>query len=708
MNTNTNPKVTAEHLGRRAIVYVRQSSVTQVLHNRESQLRQYGLEEHARTVGFAHVETIDEDLGRSGSGLQERPGFQRLVAEVCTGQIGAVFCIEASRLARNGRDWHHLIELCGLAGTLVVDPDGVYDPRVVNDRLLLGLKGTMNEFELNLLRQRSQEAMQQKAKRGELQCAVPMGYEWDDDGKMRKHPDRRVQQAIGMIFDKFQELGSVRQALLYFRGERITLPSVTYDQRGRRLEWKLPTYRTLHAVIKNPVYAGAYAYGKTEQRVRVEGGRARKTVGHMKERDQWTVLIRDHHEGFISWEQYERNQQLMDENNFMNWPESRKAGRGGHSLLTGLLRCGRCGRMMYTYYTGKNPGWCRYLCRGAKITHGEGACISFSNQRPDVAIGDAILQAVEPRAIDAAMQAAAQVEREQRRQREAMLLELEQLRYQAQLAARRYEAVDPDNRLVVDELESRWNLALREVQGLQEKLGRMDEQAATKSASQADPEKLLRLAVDLPAVWSTCEDLGLKQRIAHLLIQEIVADINDETNEVVMRVHWTGGRHSEVRVVKPRTGEHRNRAEQDAVDIIVRMAGRFSDETIAATLNRLGLKTGAGNTWRKNRVCSFRNDRNLPTFDRAKAEASGLITAAEASEKLGVDNGTVRALILEGAIPAEQVVKFAPWEIRVEALQDPALLERVRRIQAREIVRKRKTAVADERARLLPGLDFGS
>jgi len=701
-------KITAEHLQRRAIVYVRQSSVAQVHHNRESQLRQYGLGDHARAIGFAHIETIDEDLGRSGSGLQERPGFQRLVAEVCTGQIGAVFCIEASRLARNGRDWHHLIELCGLAGTLVVDPDGVYDPRVVNDRLLLGLKGTMNEFELNLLRQRSQEAMRQKAKRGELRCALPVGYEWSEDGKMRKHPDRRVQQAIGMIFDKFEELGSVRQALLYFRGERITLPSVTYDQYGRRLEWKLPAYRTLHAVIQNPVYAGAYAYGKTEQRIRVEGGRARKTVGHRKERGQWTALLQEHHEGFISWEQYERNQQLMSENNFTNRPGSRKAGRGGHSLLTGLLRCGRCGRMMYTYYTGRKPGWCRYQCRGAKITHGEGFCISFSNQRPDVAIGDAILQAVEPRAIEAAIQAAAQVEKEQCRQREAMLLELEQLRYQAQLASRRYEAVDPNNRLVADELESRWNLALREVRSLQEKVGQMDE-AALRAVSHADSGKLMQLAVDLPAVWSTCEDLGLKQRIVHILIREIVADVTDETNEVVMKVHWTGGRHSEVRVVKPTTGEHRNRTGQDAADIIRRMAGRFPDEMIAATLNRLGLKTGAGNTWRKSRVKSFRDERKLPHFDRAKAEESGLITAMAAGEKLGIDHRTVRALILDGAIPAGQVVKCAPWEIPMEALQDSALLERVKRIRAREVIRNRKVeSSVEERERLLPGLEFDS
>src|SRR5215469_11328446 len=258
-----NPKLTTERLNRRAIVYVRQSSPGQVLRNQESQLRQYGLVGRARELGFRDVAMIDEDLGRSGDGCVERPGFQRLVGEVCTGEVGGIFCIEASRLARNGRDWHHLIELCGLVGAVIVDPDGVYDPGLINDRLLLGVKGTMSEFELGLLRQRSVEAIRQKARRGELQYCLPVGCLWTAEGKIEMDPDQRVRQALGLAFSKMTELGSVRQVLLWFRRERMELPMRIFDQPNGRTVWNLPIYTTLLKILTNPIYAGAYAFGKT-------------------------------------------------------------------------------------------------------------------------------------------------------------------------------------------------------------------------------------------------------------------------------------------------------------------------------------------------------------------------------------------------------------------------------------------------------------
>lgn len=257
-----NPKLTTERLGRRAVVYVRQSSPGQVIHHLESQRRQYALADHARELGFQEVVVIDDDLGRSGSGLVERPGFQRLVAEVCTGEVGAVFCIEASRLARNGRDWHHLIELCGMAGAVVVDPDGVYDPALMNDRLLLGLKGTLNAYELDLLRQRSLEAIRQKARRGELRFCLPVGYVWTAHGKIEMDPDQRIQQALHFVFSKMTELGSVRQVLLWFRRERIELPMRTIEEPNGQIVWALPVYHTVHRFLTNPIYAGAYAFGR--------------------------------------------------------------------------------------------------------------------------------------------------------------------------------------------------------------------------------------------------------------------------------------------------------------------------------------------------------------------------------------------------------------------------------------------------------------
>jgi DNA invertase Pin-like site-specific DNA recombinase len=321
------PKLTPAHLQRRAIVYVRQSTPTQLIQNRESQLRQYRLADYARELGFIDVATIDEDLGRSGSGLMERPGFQRLVADVCEGQVGAVFCLEASRLARNGRDWHHLIELCGLVGALLIDPEGVYDPRISNDRLLLGLRGTMSEFELNILRQRSLEAIRQKASRGELRFCLPVGYSWGAGGAIELDPDLRVQNAIHLVFHKFQELGSARQVLLWLRQQEITVPAIGYGE-AHQIYWKNALYHTVLAVLTNPIYAGAYAFGRTEARTKVVAGRAYRTAGHVKPRDRWTVLIRDHHPGYISWERFELNQRMLAENAHMKSRMGKQRGRG--------------------------------------------------------------------------------------------------------------------------------------------------------------------------------------------------------------------------------------------------------------------------------------------------------------------------------------------------------------------------------------------
>jgi len=404
---------------------VRQSSPTQLAHNHESRRRQYGLVERAKELGFRATEVIDEDLGRSGSGLVERPGFEHLVAAVCSGEVGAVFCIEASRLARNSRDWHHLIELCGMVGAVVVDPDGVYDPALINDRLLLGLKGTMSEFELNIIRQRSLEAARQKARRGELQFRLPIGYRWTQDGKVEIDPDRRVQQAIELVFNKNAELGSARQVLLWFRDERVSLPSVTFNKFGEEIVWKLPVYHSILAVLSNPIYAGAYAFGKTEARTKVVNGRARKTEGHKKTREDWMVLIRDHHPGYISWEQYERNQMTLAENTHGKYPLHRKSGRGGRALLAGILRCRRCGRMLHVTYSGSHGEVVRYHCRGAHINHGEAWCISFGGLRPDAAVSGEILRAIAGNAVEAAIETADRVAEQLRERRSVLMLELE-------------------------------------------------------------------------------------------------------------------------------------------------------------------------------------------------------------------------------------------------------------------------------------------
>jgi DNA invertase Pin-like site-specific DNA recombinase len=674
-----NPKLTNERLIRRAIVYLRQSSPGQVFHNQESQRRQYSLADQARELGFRDVLVIDEDLGRTGSGLVERPGFQRLVGEVCTGEVGAVFCIEASRLARNGRDWHHLIWMCGLVGAVLVDFDGVYDPNLVNDRLVLGMKGEMAAFELSLLRQRSLEALRQKARRGELQFFLPVGFCWTKDGKIEMDPDRRIQESVHLVFRKMAELGSVRQVFLWFHREKIALPAIPSEGGERHVVWKLPGYPSILKMLTNPIYAGAYAFGKTEARTQIVEGQAHKTAGHRKPFAKWEVLIRDHHPGYISWGQYERNQAMIASNAHMKSRMEPKAGRGGRALLGGLLRCRRCGRMLHVTYGHDVYG--RYGCQGPTGGGCEERCISFGAWHVDQAVANEVLEAIGGNAIEAALQAAEQMRQQREARRRASEMEVEQARYEARLAERRYEAVDPEQRLVAAELEARWNAALQKVRDLEKKL------QTTASDLQAAPippkEVLLSLAQDLPAVWNApSTDMRLKQRIVRILIREIVADVDEEKEEIVLLIHWAGDRHTELRIKKSATGQHRYCTKLEAVEVVRQMAGQFSDEQIASTLNRLGMRTGAGNGWNEMRVRSLRHRQELPAYDAA-ALPTDMLTLEQTAGRLGVSATVVRHLIERKALPATQVMPGAPWQISAAAADAPEIKQAAKDLQDR-------------------------
>ncbi len=674
-----NEKITSEHLKRKAVVYVRQSTADQVRFNRESQRRQYDLANRATEMGWKEVEVIDDDLGCSGSSAANRTGFQRLVASVCLKEVGAIFSLEASRLARNNRDWYQLVDLCGLVGTLIIDHDGVYDPRQMNDRLLLGLKGTMSEFELGLIRQRSLEALHAMAKRGELLSTVPVGYIRTRDNRCEKDPDLRIQHAVDLVFRKFSELGSVRQALLWFRQERVMIPTIEYDDSGRKVSWRLPLYGSLLKILTNPIYAGAYVYGRTTSRTTVVDGRPLITRGHRLEKANWEVLIKDHHQGYITWDEYERNQAQIKENAAMKGAMARGPARTGRSLLAGLMRCRRCGRKLRVTYSGCRGDVPRYSCVGANISYGEKHCLSFGGLAVDRAIEFEILKVIQPAAIEAAIGTAQALVSAHDERRVALELALEQAQYEADRARRQYDAVEPENRLVAAELERRWNEALsrvREVEKELEKLGLPPSMPATE-----EQRELLALAEDLPEVWNHPEtDMKLKKRIARTLIEELVVDIDEDKSFIEVIIHWAGGCHSTVSVKRNRTGHHRYCTDQRVVDLVRKLAMVTSDQSIAAILNRLGYKTGKGQTWNQGRVVSLRASYNIPVYSPVKQE--NWLTLEQAASELQISPMSVHRLLKSGVLDGQQVVPCAPWIIPRDSLSKEAVQNAVRSIKA--------------------------
>jgi len=679
-------KLTFERLQRKALVYVRQSSMLQVLHNMESQRRQYGLTARAQELGFHDIEVIDEDLGRSGSGCEDRPGFERLVTQVCSGDVGGVICVEASRLARNGRDWHRLIELCALVGTVIIDPEGIYDPSVTNDRLLLGLKGTMSEFELNLIRQRSREAIQQKARRGELEFRLPAGLYWNNR-QIEFEPDQHVQQTVHLVFQKMEELGSVRQVFLWFRTAQLRVPV-----RGRdgQLIWKLPVYSSIMRLVSNPFYAGAYAFGRTQLRTRVVEGRARKSKQcWWRDRQQWPVLIRNHHPGYITWERYEQIQQTIEANTHMTPQAGTKAGRGGRALLAGLLRCRRCGHILRVNYTGAGGRVLAYSCRGNRNVPATCRGVCFGGRKAEELVVEQVLAAVSGNAIEAALEAAAQERRKQGEGRCALEMAAQQARYQAHLAERRYEAVDPDQRWVAGELEARWNQALERVRVTETQCAEFDQRwAATEIPSQ---ELLVALAQDLPRVWNTSTDSRLKQRIMHIVLREIIADFDEQRQEVTLVLHWAGGRHSEVRWLKNAYGWP-GRGPVAAEEVIRKMAAEFSDHQIASTLNRKILGEGPGSGWTAKTVAQFRAKHKLSGYCVADSGSPSL-TLEAAAKRLQVNVSLIRRLIRWGILTARQAVSGAPWQIPTTALEG----EDVKRALAGKPWRRHRNTFRDER-----------
>jgi excisionase family DNA binding protein len=662
-------KISAEHLSRAACVYVRQSSPGQLQNNPESRRRQYALAETARALAFSEVIVIDEDLGVSGSGTR-RAGFERLLALICEGRVGAVFSIEASRLARNGRDWHTLLDLCGLVGSVLVDEDGVYDPRHPNDRLLLGMKGTFSEMELSLLRQRALEAIRLKAERGELHSLVAVGYVRGPAHGLEKDPDLRVREAIALVFRKFDELHSGRQVLRWLRHGEIALPSIQYRSECHKIVWVCPTYTKVLAILSNPVYAGAYVFGRTGTEVRVEDGRkrVRRVLRNM---EQWRVCLWDHHDGYISRATFQRNQQRLTENANMRGQAVRGSIRNGEALLAGLLRCGHCGRKLVVAYGGTGNIYARYLCRGRDDTGECNECISFGAWRVDQAVAAELLKVITPLGIQAALQAIeahSHLGEDKQRQIE---LALEQARFEVRHAQRQYHAVDPDYRLVAVELERRWNECLAAVTRLETELT-ATRHCAPPLLSEQERQRLLALGTDLQLAWDHPKaSPETRKRILRTALREILVCVQD--GEIQLVLHWQGGDHTALALPKNKSGEHRWKTDASTEQLIAALSRQMPDFSIAALLNRLGIRSSKGHTWTEERIRSFRSAHRIAVYRRGERAERGEFTLNEAARELGVSKMTVLRLIQRNILAAHQACKRAPWVIRQVDLLAPAV-----------------------------------
>jgi DNA invertase Pin-like site-specific DNA recombinase len=667
-------KLKTHHLERRAIVYVRQSSHQQLVHNTEGRRLQYEMEKRVHDLGWQETEVIDEDLGRSATTTTGRSGFQRMVAEVCLGKVGAVAAIEVSRFARNNRDWHQLIEMCGMVDTLLIDHEAIYDPRRPNDRLLLGLKGSMSEYELDLLRQRSLEARWAKARRGELVIQAPVGFRKTVDQRLEKDPDLRVQHAIELIFAKLFELGSARQVVLWFIEHGVELPAKRRAQTGWETRWRRPAYRNVISVLKEPTYAGAYAYGRTTSQMEVVDGVPQKTAVR-KPLEEWTVLIPEHHDGYISWEEFKRVQKML-EGNIAGFETRQGPGapKRGPALLAGLLRCRRCGRKLMVAYSGKNASVPRYQCHRGQLDNMEAKCISFGGLSVDAAISGEILRVVRPCAVEAAV--AAVTEETHRRDEliETLLLELKAGRYAAELARRQYDAADPDNRLVTAELERRWNAALQKVRELE---ARVEQEQRREQPEPPVPEALGSLSMDLVCAWNAPEtDLRLKKRIIRTLVEEIVVDIDVDRSEVELVIHWKGGVHSLLRVPRQRRGQGAPHTSADVVEAVRQLALVCNDKAIAGFLNRNGILTARGNRWIRTSVTSLRSKRGIAVYSPERQRADGWMNLTEAAAHLGVAPKTLRRAVEHGDVKAMHPLPDSPWVFNRTDIDDPAFRQR--------------------------------
>ena len=612
-------KIQASQLERRAAVYLRQSSLKQLVDHRESTARQYRLRERAVELGWPpeRVDVIDSDLGLSGSSTEGRLGFQGLAESVAHGRVGAIFALEVSRLARCSADWHRLLDLCGLADVVIADEQAVYAPRNHDDRLLLGLKGTMSEAEQYWMRLRLQGGALNKARRGDLYRRPPTGYEWDaEKSRLVLYPDDEVQQAVRLVFERFRIDGSAGAVLRYFSRHGLLLP--TRDSGLGEIAWRPPRHALIINMLHNPAYAGAYVFGGRESKLGLVNGEVRRCEVRWLPQESWKVCLREHHPGYIGWNEFMENRKKLEANRANHQiPAERGAAREGDALLQGLVRCGRCGHRMNTYYhTRKGKGGARYRCRALNRRLGRsGECWTLGAGAVDDAVVERFLEAAAPAGIDLSLAVANETERQVREVAEQWERRLDRARYEARHAERRYKAVDPDNRNVARTLEKEWNEKLSDLERLQtEKL--QAEQELHLNLTDDDKRKIRRLARDLPSVWAAPTTTPTERKnLLRLAIQEItLLPVDVPTRATCVKILWKSGAVEEFivdRAERPVTG---STDEMPLEKIGAVMASGLTDQQIADALNEEKVPAGSGRPWTKKAVERFRGRKGLKKY----------------------------------------------------------------------------------------------
>jgi len=670
------PKIKSNHLEKIVYLYIRQSTNQQLIDNQESLRVQLQLKDKLLELGFTNIEVVDTDLGKSAAGYANRPGFARILNDVCCERVSAVAAWEASRLARSNFEWQNLIRFCQITGTLVIDENGIYDLTNIDDIAMLGIKATMSEYELNILTKRARAGLLEKARRGELYMSLPMGYHLTDDGKFEIDPNERIRQSIQLVFDKFTELGSARQVLLYFRQDEIKFPKARHHRAKRTIIWEPALYSTIIWILKHPVYAGAYVYGRRQNRVFIRDNQAVKTSHHVS-MESWKVLIPDHHPAYISWDQFIRNQHQLRDNSNKVYPSSKGAPKMGSSLLSGLINCGHCGRKLTVKYSGRNASSVRYICRGSVRTTGQTAnCLTTNGKKLEAAVVGELLNTVQPIAIHAAIEAEKQLSAERTERQQHLELALEQARYEAERRQRQFDAIEPENRIVLRQLQALWNEALANVEQLEHQL--QQEKQHHHPFDEGQRQQLYELANDLPRLWELkSTDERTKKRILRTLIEGIIANKQPNSQWNCFTIRWAGGVHSEIRLKQTKPGENGRTTDKKAVELVKELVAIVDDQDIARILNRCGLKTGAGQNWNQSRVKWLRQSQGIPAFCKQSYEKSGVVNLQQAAEQLKISPPTVVRFIKSGIIQATQIVPYAPWIIHVSELEKQSTIKAV-------------------------------